>query len=97
MPEWMRNPAPLGKAIDAIEGGIARRSARVWSPRWVGPLIYLRGVLQPLLERQALRDIDSLRENVRISETSGEAETMDPLLGVSAKALPDSERAAPHI
>ncbi len=36
MPEWMRNPAPLGKAIDAIERGIGRRSARVWSPRWVG-------------------------------------------------------------
>jgi NAD(P)-dependent dehydrogenase (short-subunit alcohol dehydrogenase family) len=95
MPEWMRNPAPLSKAIDAIERGIGRRSARVWSPRWVGPLIYLRGFLQPLLERQALRDIDSLRANVRISETSGEAETMDPLLGVSAKALPDSERATP--
>jgi NAD(P)-dependent dehydrogenase (short-subunit alcohol dehydrogenase family) len=95
MPDWMRTPAPLGKAIDAIERGIGRRSARVWSPRWVGPLIYLRGVLQPLLERQALRDIDSLRENVRISETSDEAETMDPLLGVSANALGDSERAVP--
>ena len=95
MPEWMRAPAPLSKAIDAIERGIGRRSARVWSPRWVGPLIYLRGFLQPLLERQALRDIDSLRENVRISETSGEAQTMDPLLGVAAKALPDSERATP--
>ncbi len=95
MPDWMRTPAPLSKAIDAIERGISRRSSRVWSPRWVGPLIYLRGVLQPLLERQALRDIDSLRENVRISETSDEAEKMDPLLGVAASALPDSERATP--
>jgi len=95
MPDWMRNPAPLGKAIDAIERGVDRRSARVWSPRWVGPLIYLRGVLQPLLERQALRDIGALRENVRIAETSGEAEAMDPLLGVSANALRDPERAAP--
>jgi NAD(P)-dependent dehydrogenase (short-subunit alcohol dehydrogenase family) len=95
MPDWMRNPAPLGKAIDAIERGISRRSARVWSPRWVGPLIYLRGVLQPLLERQALRDMESLRANVRIAETSDEADTMDPLLGVSANALPESERATP--
>jgi NAD(P)-dependent dehydrogenase (short-subunit alcohol dehydrogenase family) len=93
MPDWMRNPAPLGKAIDAIERGVARRSARVWSPRWVGPLIYMRGFFQPLVERQALRDLDSLRENVRIAETSPEAETMDPVLGVAAKALPAEEQA----
>jgi NAD(P)-dependent dehydrogenase (short-subunit alcohol dehydrogenase family) len=93
MPDWMRNPAPLGKAIDAIERGVARRSARVWSPRWVGPLIYMRGLFQPLVERQALRDLDSLRENVRIAETSPEAETMDPVLGVAAKALPAEEQA----
>ena len=93
LPDWMRNPAPLGKAIDAIERGVARRSARVWSPRWVGPLIYMRGLFQPLVERQALRDLDSLRENVRIAETSPEAETMDPVLGVAAQALPAEERA----
>jgi NAD(P)-dependent dehydrogenase (short-subunit alcohol dehydrogenase family) len=93
MPDWMRNPAPLGKRIDAIERGVARRSARVWSPRWVGPLIYMRGLFQPLVERQALRDLDSLRENVRIAETSPEAETMDPVLGVAAKALPTEEQA----
>jgi NAD(P)-dependent dehydrogenase (short-subunit alcohol dehydrogenase family) len=95
MPDWMRNPAPLAKAIDAVERGISRRSARVWSPRWVGPLIYLRGLLQPLLERQALRDMDSLRENVRIAETSDESATMDPLLGVAANVLRDSERVTP--
>ena len=43
-----RNPAPLSKAIDAIERGIERRSARVWAPRWVGPLLAARGLLQPL-------------------------------------------------
>lgn len=98
MPDWMRNPAPLGKAIDAIERGIGRRSARVWSPRWVGPLIYLRGLLQPLVERQGLRDLDALRENVRIAETSDEAQSMHPLLGVAANALGPreaQERATP--
>ncbi len=55
-------------------------------------MIYLRGVLQPLLERQALRDMESLRANVLIAETSHEADTMDPLLGVSANALHESER-----
>jgi NAD(P)-dependent dehydrogenase (short-subunit alcohol dehydrogenase family) len=89
LPGFMRNPAPLSKAIDAIERGVARRSARVWSPRWIGPLLVLRGVLQPLTERQALRNIDALRADVRIAESSQEAETMDPLLGVAAEALPE--------
>jgi NAD(P)-dependent dehydrogenase (short-subunit alcohol dehydrogenase family) len=88
MPGFLRNLAPLGKAIDAIERGVQRRSARVWSPRWVGPMIYLRGLLQPLVERGALHDMDSLRENVRIAESSGESERMDPVLGVAASALP---------
>jgi NAD(P)-dependent dehydrogenase (short-subunit alcohol dehydrogenase family) len=91
MPGFMRNPAPLEKAIDAIERGIRRRSARVWSPRWVGPMIPLRGLLQPLIERQALRDMQTLRENVAFAESCGEAESMDPLLGVSAAALPERE------
>src|SRR6202012_4830190 len=38
MADWMPTPAPLSKPIGAIERGIGRRSARVWSPRWVGPL-----------------------------------------------------------
>ena len=87
LPGFMAKPAPLSIAIDAIERGVARRSARVWAPRWVGPLILLRGLLQPLTERQALSDMDALRENVRLAESSGEADGMDPLLGVAASAL----------
>src|SRR5207249_1073128 len=48
LPSFMRNPAPLSKAIDAIERGIERRAARVWAPRWVGPMLALRGLAQPL-------------------------------------------------
>ena len=40
-PSFMRNPGSAAKAIDAIERGIERRSARVWAPRWVGPMIAL--------------------------------------------------------
>jgi NAD(P)-dependent dehydrogenase (short-subunit alcohol dehydrogenase family) len=95
LPGFMAKPAPLSIAIDAIERGVARRSARVWAPRWVGPMILLRGLLQPLTERQALSDMDALRENVRLAESSGEADGMDPLLGVAASALdrPDGETA----
>jgi NAD(P)-dependent dehydrogenase (short-subunit alcohol dehydrogenase family) len=95
LPGFMRNPAPLGKAIDAVERGISRRSARLWSPRWIGPLLAVRGVLQPLTERQALRKMDALREDVRISESSDESEMMDPVLGVAANALEEKAPATP--
>jgi len=87
LPAFMRNPAPLSKAIDAIERGVANRSARVWYPRWVGPLLLLRGLLQPLTERQTLRDSSALQESIRIAESSGEAQSQDPVLGVSAQAI----------
>ncbi len=92
LPGFMAKPAPMSIAIDAIERGVTKRSARVWAPRWVGPMLYLRGLLQPLTERQALSDMDGLRASVREAETSGEAEKMDPLLGVAAGALSEPQR-----
>ena len=87
MPSFVRNPAPLSKAIDAIERGVERRAARVWAPRWIGPMLALRGLLQPLSERATLRDPAPLIEGMRLAETSGEAQAQDPLLGVAAKAI----------
>ena len=86
MPAFMRNPAPLSKAIDAIERGIQTRAARVWAPRWVGPMLVLRGLMQPLTERQMLRDLDRLSEGMRLAESASPLEE-DPLLGVSARAV----------
>jgi NAD(P)-dependent dehydrogenase (short-subunit alcohol dehydrogenase family) len=87
MPAFMRNPAPLSKAIDAIERGVERRSARVWAPRWVGPMLALRGLVQPLTERATLRDPAPLIEGMRAAEASAQAQAQDPLLGVAAKAI----------
>ena len=81
------NPAPLPKAIDAIERGIERRSERVWAPRWVGPMIALRGFIQPLTERQTLNDPSGLTEAMRLAESAGKDDAVDPLLGIAAKAL----------
>jgi NAD(P)-dependent dehydrogenase (short-subunit alcohol dehydrogenase family) len=92
MPAFMRNPAPLSKGIDAIERGVERRSARVWAPRWVGPMLLLRGLLQPLTERRMLADSELLREGMRLAESSGEEQSQDPILGVSAQAI--EQRAA---
>jgi NAD(P)-dependent dehydrogenase (short-subunit alcohol dehydrogenase family) len=86
-PSFISKPAPVSKAVDAIELGIERRVARLWAPRWVGPMITLRGLIQPLTERRLLRDPDSLRESIRASEASQEAAKQDPLLGVAMQAV----------
>ncbi len=88
-PGFLRNPIPVSKAIDAIEQGIERRAARLWAPRWVGPIIALRSVIQPLVERNILKDEAGLLEGMRASEASHEADTQDPLLGVAMQAVSD--------
>jgi NAD(P)-dependent dehydrogenase (short-subunit alcohol dehydrogenase family) len=87
-PAFMRNPAPLSVAVDAIEKGVRERAARVWAPRWVGIAIALRGLLQPLTERRILSDSAALGEGMRLAEqASAESAEFDPLLGVAAQAL----------
>jgi hypothetical protein len=61
----------------------------VWSPRWIGAMMLLRGLLQPLSERRALADSSTLTEGMRLAESSGEADGQDPLLGVAAQAIED--------
>jgi len=53
----------------------------------VGPLIALRGAVQPLVERNLLKDEAGLLEGLRASETSHETDTQDPLLGVAMQAV----------
>ncbi len=86
-PGFVRNPVPLSRAVDAIERGVQRRSARVWAPRWVGPMLTLRGLLQPLTERQTTAKPGILAEGLRMAEQSSHASEEDLQLGVAAKAL----------
>lgn len=86
-PAFVRDPIPVSKAVDAIERGIERRSARLWAPRWVGAAIALRGLLQPLTERAALRDREGLSETLRVAESSSHEIQHDPILGVAASVL----------
>jgi NAD(P)-dependent dehydrogenase (short-subunit alcohol dehydrogenase family) len=87
-PSRFSKPVPVAHAIDAIELGVERRSARVWAPRWVGPALALRGLVQPLTERRVLADPAGLTESMRLADpASGEASEEDMLLGVAAKAL----------
>jgi NAD(P)-dependent dehydrogenase (short-subunit alcohol dehydrogenase family) len=87
LPGFIRNPAPVSIAIDAIEKGIERRSARVWAPRWVGAMLVLRGILQPLTERRAMANLDQLSEGMRLSREPASADGQDPVLGIAGKVL----------
>jgi NAD(P)-dependent dehydrogenase (short-subunit alcohol dehydrogenase family) len=87
LPGFIGNPAPLSKAIDAIERGIERRSPRVFAPRWVAPMLYLRGIVQPLSERAARANQAELAEAMRLAAASGESDAHHPVLGVAGKAL----------
>jgi NAD(P)-dependent dehydrogenase (short-subunit alcohol dehydrogenase family) len=92
-PGFIRNPIPLPRAIDAIERGIERRSARVWAPRWIGAVIAIRGIFQPFSERSLLRDPAELREAMRLADpASGSVPELDPKLGVASAALTPRER-----
>ncbi len=44
-------PVPLGRALNAIERGVQRRSRHVSAPGWVPTALVLRMLLQPLLDR----------------------------------------------
>jgi NAD(P)-dependent dehydrogenase (short-subunit alcohol dehydrogenase family) len=87
MPSFIGRPAPLAKAIDAIEDGIERRAARVWAPRWVGPMLLLRGIVQPIMELGVGRDPGPLAESMRLAELPSDGvPEPDPLLGVAVGA-----------
>jgi NAD(P)-dependent dehydrogenase (short-subunit alcohol dehydrogenase family) len=87
MPGFLRTPAPLSKAIDAIEKGIERRAARLWAPGYVGPMLVLRGVLQPLAERRMTspRARAALEEALQLADPAqGHVLHEDPVLGVAS-------------
>jgi NAD(P)-dependent dehydrogenase (short-subunit alcohol dehydrogenase family) len=49
--------APLHVAIDALEHGIGRRARRIVAPRRAAPLLPLRMLVQPVVDRVAQRDL----------------------------------------
>ena len=79
MPGFVARSVPVDHAAAAIEDGVLNRKARVWAPRWVGPALLMRGILQPLTELRAGRS-RAVREAVEISRRQDEAE-LPPLAG----------------
>lgn len=96
LPGPIAKPAPLSQAIDAIDRGIERRSARVWAPRFVGPAMVIRGLFQPLSEWRMIRfGQRDIAEAVRLADpATGADKPEDPLLGAATIATGDAPTAA---
>lgn len=93
LPRFIAQPAPLPLAIDAIERGVARRSARIWAPRYVGAALALRGIVQPLTEFQ-LRHSKGLPASLRLADPDpGRPDEQDALMGVSVAPAPSASAA----
>jgi NAD(P)-dependent dehydrogenase (short-subunit alcohol dehydrogenase family) len=60
--------APLRVGIDALERGIARRARRVVAPRWVGPLLRVRMLAQPVVDRAAQKGLKGALETARAED-----------------------------
>ncbi|HEY2637732.1 MAG TPA: SDR family NAD(P)-dependent oxidoreductase, partial [Solirubrobacteraceae bacterium] len=60
--------APVGPAIDALEKGIDRRSRRIVSPAWVGPILPLRMLVQRVVELGARRGLAQTLDIARSEE-----------------------------
>jgi NAD(P)-dependent dehydrogenase (short-subunit alcohol dehydrogenase family) len=93
MPPFVRTAVPLSRAVDAIDRGVERRQSKVWAPRYVGGALAFRGMIQPVVERRAMRS-PRLPEALRLADpVSGGVEGQDMLLGVAGEALPKGETA----
>jgi hypothetical protein len=75
-------------AVDAIERGIECRAARLWAPRYVGSALRMRGVLQPMLERRAMRSRQLARALELADPHAGPPDAQDDLLGVAITRQP---------
>lgn len=87
MPAFLRGPAPLSCAIDAIERGIQMRAARIYAPRWAAGAYLLRGLLQPLTERATGRQLRDLAAALEEADAGARERGEDLSLGISARAL----------
>lgn len=83
MPAFARRAVPVSEAVDAIERAALGRRNRVWAPRYVGPALLARGLMQPLLEQLVTRD-KSLRTAIhQANAANSEGAGQDPLLGIA--------------
>ena len=56
MPSWATEPIPVADAAAAVLDGIERRAGRVGAPRWVLPMLAVRGFAGPLMDELMLNN-----------------------------------------
>jgi hypothetical protein len=71
-------PAPLADAVAAIVEAVETRARRAYAPRWVGVVLWARGVINPLLSLGAARRRD-VRELVELAEANPQAPGSGPM------------------
>ena len=74
----MGGVAPLPEAVDALVEAIEHRARRAYAPRWVGPLLWARGVVNPLINRAAPQRRD-VREAIAIAEANPQGPGSGPM------------------
>jgi NAD(P)-dependent dehydrogenase (short-subunit alcohol dehydrogenase family) len=84
-PSFMTKPIPLARAGDAIEHAVLGRTRVTYAPRFVGPLLRLRGMLQPAVERGMLARPQDLTEAIREAQAA-EARDGDAPTGTRVNA-----------
>jgi hypothetical protein len=73
-----QSDAGLHRQARATHQGDRRDRGRDRTPRWVGPMLALRGPIQPLMERGVERDPVPLAESLRLADPrSGSGEVIE--------------------
>jgi NAD(P)-dependent dehydrogenase (short-subunit alcohol dehydrogenase family) len=88
---------PLSDVADAVTQGVERRARHVTVPSWVRAVIALRGLLAPLLDRQARRQVPEIERQMHaVIERDGAAAASAPVGagGAADSAAREARRAA---
>jgi NAD(P)-dependent dehydrogenase (short-subunit alcohol dehydrogenase family) len=86
IPAALIRPRPIEVAVDAIVDGVLARKKRVWAPRFVGPVLALRGILQPIVDYRHAhsRAVGAAARLATTDHTTGSEREL--LLGAAAQA-----------
>jgi NAD(P)-dependent dehydrogenase (short-subunit alcohol dehydrogenase family) len=85
-PKFMTAAMGLEKAGRTIADAVDQRKSRAWAPRWSGPVIARRGIMQPLLDRRAGSD-EGLIEAIRLTDEAALSGDETPGATIPARGL----------
>jgi NAD(P)-dependent dehydrogenase (short-subunit alcohol dehydrogenase family) len=86
-PKFLTKPIPVERAGRTIADAVEGRKSRAWAPRWVGPLLRLRGIVQPLIDRGAATD-EGVIEAIRLTDEAVRSGDATPGATIPARGRP---------